>query len=524
MKLMGSSRSTLWAARLLLVAIGLVAVIAQSGCGIFPTPQTSISGHVYGDPLVTSPAAAPPRPLALRATITCNAAATTSGSDGSYSLSVDQTDQYSCTISAPTYVTAHITLSATAGTTLHLDIGTVTRATATPTATPTAPVGGSTTTTNCANLVITPTVTCPPLHLKPGTINGVVTSADTQQPLSGATVKCWQPVARGQTHGPFQTGSTGATGAFGIAAMAAGPYGCVVPGDSTLYSGTLQPGGTAALAIQVCGRHCPPVSFHDGDVMHAMTAYLVFWLPRGQTFEPAGSDTRFETLVAQYFNDIGGSTFYGLLTQYWDYQGSVINTVTLGGTFVDTTAYPHAGTHADPLSTDDIQKEVEQAIRTNGWVVDPEHEVFIFTGYNIQSCDVGGGGKDCSFSSDGRHYCAYHNDFPTSAASDNAIYAYMPVVADCVQLNGVSSFTSPNHDAIADALINFTSHEHFESVSDPYGKGWFDTDPSSGEIGDKCEYRFGTIRADGSNVTLGHGHSYLLQGEWSNHAGGCAFQ
>ncbi len=523
MKLMGSGRSTSWA-RLVLVAIGLVVVIVQSGCGIFPTPQTSITGHVYGDPLITSPAtakAAPPNPVPLRATITCNAAATTAGSDGSYSLSVDQTDQYTCAVSAANYVAATINISATAGSNVHLDLGSATAALVTPT--PTAPpITGPT--TSCTDPVVTRTAVCPPLHLKPGTIGGVVTSADTQQPLSGATVKCWQPVAPGQTRAPFQTGSSSVTGAFGIADMPAGLYDCVVPGDATLYSGTLQPGGTATLAIQICGRHCPPLNFHDGDVMHAMTAYLVFWLPRGQTFEPSGSDTRFETLVAQYFNDIGGSAFYGLLTQYWDYRGSVINDVTLGGTYVDTTAYPRAGTRADPLSTDDIEKEVAQAIRANGWTVDGEHEVFIFTGYNIQSCNIAPSGKECSFSSDGRHYCAYHSDFPTSASTDNAIYAYMPVVADCVQLNGVPSSTSPNHDMIADALLNFTSHEHFESASDPYGKGWYDTDPSSGEIGDKCEYRFGTIRADGSNVTLGHGHSYLLQAEWSNHAGGCAFQ
>jgi hypothetical protein len=228
--------------------------------------------------------------------------------------------------------------------------------------------------------------------------------------------------------------------------------------------------------------------------------------------------------MAQYVTDVGGSAFYGLLTQYWDFQSSIVNDVTLGGKFADTTAYPHAGTRADPLSSDNIETEIAQDVRANGWTMTGEHMVFIFTGYNVESCATGGGAQECSFSNNGSHYCAYHSDFPTSASLNNAIYAYLPVLSDCIQLEELSTTGSPNHDMIADATINSMSHEHFESVSDPYGRGWYDSDPSNGEIGDKCAYRFGALRPDGSNVTLGHGHTYLVQEEWSDHAGGCALQ
>ncbi|HET9110480.1 MAG TPA: hypothetical protein VFN78_06630, partial [Ktedonobacterales bacterium] len=68
------------------------------------------------------------------------------------------------------------------------------------------------------------------------------------------------------------------------------------------------------------------------------------------------------------------------------------------------------------------------------------------------------------------------------------------------------------------------SHEQFETVTDPETRGWYDGDASGGEIGDKCETNFGSTRWDGSTVTLNHGHAYVLQEEYSNHMGGCAYQ
>ena len=41
-------------------------------------------------------------------------------------------------------------------------------------------------------------------------------------------------------------------------------------------------------------------------------------------------------------------------------------------------------------------------------------------------------------------------------------------------------------------------------------------------MGDKCVTDYGNILPDGSNVTL-NGHPYILQAEWSDAAGSCAF-
>ena len=100
----------------------------------------------------------------------------------------------------------------------------------------------------------------------------------------------------------------------------------------------------------------------------------------------------------------------------------------------------------------------------------------------------------------------------------------MPVVQDCLTglIQAQDRYGSPNHDPIADAVLNVVSHEHFEAVTDPLIKGWYDNIADEGEIADKCEYRVGEVAPNGGNVTLANGHSYLLQMEWSNKIQDCA--
>jgi hypothetical protein len=530
-------RSAAHAPRLTPIAVLVLLALVPSGCALrLFTPQTTISGHVYGDPLAsaagtapaatptaaaTPPATATPSPLALaglapvRATVACNDVTATAGPDGAYQLAVDQASQYVCTISAPpNYVSATATINGQAGRSVRLDLGD-----------PSIRAGASSGQPNCDKVATSTTVVCAPLHLRPGTLAGVVTSADTGQPVANATLSCWRAAPAGSAPGttpPLLSATSDATGAFTLRSVPPGAYSCAVSGDPTLQQTVVAPGGSGTLNIAICGRSCPPVRFHGDVVMHTLTAYLIFWLPGGHTFEPGGSDKRFEALIGQYIGDVGGTPFYGLLSQYWDYQGAVVNSVTLGASSVDTAPYPHAGTRGDPVSADDIEGEVERVRAANKWTADSEHMIFVFTGYNVESCVPARSGTECSFGNNGRHYCAYHSDFPGFAG--RVIYAYLPVLSDCSQLPELSTYGSPNHDVIADATINSMSHEHFEAVTDPFGRSWFDGDPSRGEIGDKCEYRFGAVRGDGSNITLNHGHAYLLQEEWSNRAGRCALE
>jgi hypothetical protein len=237
-----------------------------------------------------------------------------------------------------------------------------------------------------------------------------------------------------------------------------------------------------------------PLQYNGGPVEGGgSVSYAIFW-------EPSGSGTvsgTYHSLVERYFTDVGGSNFYGLMSQY----SGIANSSSLGGAVVDTTPYP-AGTGT--LSDTDIQNEVSRAMVANGWTGGIGHEFFVFTPKGVNSCMASG---SCSFST----FCAYHNFF--SGAGGTVLYADMPYAG--TDLSGCGTPTSPNSDADADAEISIISHEHFETVTDPTLTGWFDL--LGNEIGDKCRATYGPT-SGGADVTL-NGNPYIVQQEYSNRAG-----
>jgi uncharacterized repeat protein (TIGR01451 family) len=269
---------------------------------------------------------------------------------------------------------------------------------------------------------------------------------------------------------------------------------------STIYTSTdnLPPGAGALL---------------PGTVMHTTKVFLIFWSPNGTLAQS------YKDLLTRFVNDLNGTPFLNIVTQYYDNdllsRDYIKNVVTFGGVYTDsTTAYPHAGTGADPLQDGDIQSEVDHAIAVNGWPTGNGNFFAVFTEKGIESCN---GTNNCTpLVPGGNQYCAYHNWFNLL---DNRIYTNMPFVNsagwDCNNTNG-----QPNSaiDGDADYEISTFSHELFEAITDPYPNlTWTDgSGPNGGEIGDKCAYVFpNAANADGSSLTL-HGNPYNVQPEWSN--------
>jgi hypothetical protein len=232
-------------------------------------------------------------------------------------------------------------------------------------------------------------------------------------------------------------------------------------------------------------------------------------LPSGIHFEPSGSDQRYQTLINRFFNDVGGSSIYQILTQYPDsMSGPPANSVGFGGSVVDTNAYPHAGTASDPLTDQDLQAEIDKIRMEQHWPEGLTNHYFIFTGDQILSC-MDPDHKSCSLTEGG--YCGYHSHFDVQ--SGPVIYSVMPTAAPgCLTTGG------PNGDDVADSEISTASHELFEAASDPLGNAWYDLGGS--EIGDKCNQVFGALDSSGGNVTV-NGHEYRVQLEWSNATASC---
>ena len=237
-------------------------------------------------------------------------------------------------------------------------------------------------------------------------------------------------------------------------------------------------------------------------------------------------DAPYESLINRYFADVeaasaSGSTsdVYSIATQYSDGSGPIQYQSNFAGAYVDHDPLPASGCSdgTDPVCLTDVQlqSEIQNVLTAKGWHGSLTNEFFLMTPVGVGSCADATGGE-CSTNV----FCAYHNAF-TDSAGEPVIYANEPYEG---QLGGCSGPGQgfPN-DGDADTTINTISHEHNESITDPFGDGWIAADGS--EDGDLCAYGYGTALGTASNGQpynqLINGHEYSLQQEYSNAAHGC---
>jgi hypothetical protein len=314
-----------------------------------------------------------------------------------------------------------------------------------------------------------------------------------------------------------------ALGALWVAALLAPPAALATGPAVSLTQGRVhfQPTRTVAqqfnqaLALS-CDRAtpCQNLTYQGGPVMNPANSYLIFWLPSGVHFETsAATDANYEGYLERYFRDVSASPMHNILSQYYDQVGAQAvyppNQSGLGGVYLDTTPYPHAGTAGDPLQDADLQAEIQSDISVNDWPTGPNDLFLIYTGSGIQSCY----GGYCS----GTDFCAYHSYF--YLGNTPVIYANEPDAATVGAVGACSSGGPYPNDSYADPTTNVMSHEFFESSSDPLENAWYDGS-TSGEIGDQCNFIFGPEDPSGADVYL-NGNPYQVQEEWSNAASSC---
>jgi hypothetical protein len=227
-----------------------------------------------------------------------------------------------------------------------------------------------------------------------------------------------------------------------------------------------------------------PLQYGGGAVEVTNTSFAIFWEPAGHTSAPG-----YQTLIKRWFADVGGSALFNTTTQY--YQGSnqhIQNVSTFGGSYVDTAPFPAGG-----ITDAALQAEVRKVVAAQGWPTGVGNEVFVYSGP---------GGEIVS------SYCAYHSYITINGQT--VAYADEPYGGQ----SGCTVPASPNGNPAADSAINTTSHEQWESITDPHtGDGWVAPDGDEGS--DQCNFEFGTQDSSGADVHL-HGNPYIVQQEWSN--------
>lgn len=306
--------------------------------------------------------------------------------------------------------------------------------------------------------------------------------------------------------------------------------------------GLVAPAQTQGLA-SVSGE----LSYHGGAVLNATAPYLIFWLPSGESL-PSGS----ESLITRYFTDVAADSgtatnVFGVDRQYYDATGiaDYAQTFSAGHVIVDTTPYPVIDSKSCPdvnatyypkcLTDAQLQTEIANVIGARGLPLGtgtPTPIYFLVTPADVNVC---ADGSDCADNA----FCSYHSAFDDGGSS--VLYAAIPFFlssnpsdsaqyAKSCQNDGNAAIQEPNGN-LADVAISYMSHEDNETITDPFGTGWWDNGTGNEEA-DNCQ----SVSQNGQSFepTLGgsstagtlydqviNGDPYYTQDEWSNGDAGC---
>ena len=261
--------------------------------------------------------------------------------------------------------------------------------------------------------------------------------------------------------------------------------------------------------------------YNGGPVLDTNTAYAIFWAPSNY---PIASS--YQSLIKRFYTDVSAATDAGASTNayFTDTQygqgtvgstattaGSLHNYSTFGGSYVDTTRISNGCRDrytAICVTDSQVQAEIKSDLTKARWTAGTGKIFFIFTPKGVGSCYSSG---SCSFT----QWCAYHS------WSGSLVYANMPFADTVSRACDAGYHPNASIDPNADATISVASHEHNESITDPFGSAWFNS--SGSEIGDLCAWNFGTVGSNQANQTI-NGDPYILQQEWSNLSTGCVLR
>jgi hypothetical protein len=270
--------------------------------------------------------------------------------------------------------------------------------------------------------------------------------------------------------------------------------------------------------------------YNYGPIMQTSKIYLIFWEPpQLQDGRASGVPANFNNIMYQYVVDINGSKLLQTQTQYWMLTNSgysyVQNSVSYGGYYLDTTTpYPRNAcwnqiTQYNCVRDDQIQAEIQKAIRVNNWTGGYNNLFIVYTGRGEGSCSGWYQNGVCTPKNAAyRDYCGYHQYY--NGAAGPVIYAYI-TYPDSATTNGNGGCWSslpawPHGDIFIDAALSMTSHEHFEAITDPIpGQGWYDWVENT-ENADKCKWNFAPLRYGAYGNQYMNGHYYTLQNEFSD--------
>ena len=234
---------------------------------------------------------------------------------------------------------------------------------------------------------------------------------------------------------------------------------------------------------------------HGGDVLSEVHIYPIFWGPTTANFSSA-----YKNSITDFFSNIqcGGTlpACTGHSEKVKEYFGTKSPVITYGTSYTDTTNPPSSSP-----STASIVAEAAKVVKASGRTIDAKGLYLVFT--NNYPSRV--------------NFCAWHSagsykPTTTSAATWFTV-AYMPYVgtsAGCSP-SSIPGFTTFKTSQAVHAVINVTTHELYEVMTDPLLNNkyaWYDI--AGYENGDKCAWNYGS--------TI---NGYRVQSEYLNSTQSC---
>ncbi len=234
-----------------------------------------------------------------------------------------------------------------------------------------------------------------------------------------------------------------------------------------------------------------PVTYHGGPVLIQARVVFIFW---GPSFANAASaDHTYATTLQAFRNQLGTSGEYNTITQYYQIVNGVKQFIQLTNLGAGTADWFDSRTPPANVTDTSVQNEVNAYLASHTVDYSTVYEVVIPS----SSYSSSGGSTSCG--GPALAYCAYHSWFGADPTAVKYSIQPYPSCSGCA-VSGWSAVQNQEH---------FVTHETREAVTDPTGRGWYDS--AGNEVDDKCAW------SPTPFLSGGYGYQY----EWSNATNSC---
>jgi uncharacterized membrane protein len=247
----------------------------------------------------------------------------------------------------------------------------------------------------------------------------------------------------------------------------------------------------ASSAAATPAANPPNIAYNGGAVLPTTTTYAIWWgkLSDFPSDAPDG--------IADFLEGLEGSDYIHIADQYLFGQKAHTR---FGGHLFDPSTPPPSP--LDAQGNDFITPELLKMLQNNGLKPDPTAVYALYTSNFPTSTPYP------------YPICALHG---TTNSPDGTILqvAWMPNTSSVLLECGTDSdpLFKPNiHSEGTRAMASSTAHEFMETITDPNGDGWINTDGT--EVGDPCNFLYLTW------VPLTES-KWKVQTIWSNNASRC---